>query len=52
MCIRDSGGGAVALTNQTEDFSNNLCGWLVHDEGLLIVRLPLVAIRDLSLIHI
>ena len=41
-----NGGGAVALTNQTEDFPDNLCGWLVHDEGLLIVRLPLVAIRD------
>ena len=41
-----NGGGAVALTNQTEDFSDNLCGWLVHDEGLLIVRLSLVAIRD------
>ena len=35
-----------ALTYQPEDFSDNLCGWLVHDEGLLIVRLPLVTIRD------
>ena len=30
-----NGGGAVALTNQTEDFPDNLCGWRVHDEVCL-----------------
>ena len=35
-----------ALTYQTEDFPDNLCGRLVHDKGLFIARLPLVTIRD------
>ena len=41
-----NGCGTVALASQTKDFPDNLCGWLVHDKGLLIVRLPLVAIRN------
>jgi len=41
-----NGCGTVALASQTENFSDNLCGWLIHDKGLLIVRLSLVAIGD------
>ena len=35
-----------ALTHQPEDFPDNLCGWLVHDKGLLIARFSLIAIGD------
>ena len=35
-----------ALTYQPEDFPDNLCGWLVHDKGLLIARFSLIAIGD------
>ena len=41
-----NGCGAVALAGQAEDFSDNLCGRLVHDKGLLIARLSLVAVWD------
>ena len=33
-----------SLTYQPEDFPDNLCGWFVHDKGLLIARFSLVAI--------
>ncbi len=41
-----NGCGTVALASQTEYFTDNLCGRLVHDKGLLIVRLPLIAIGN------
>ena len=41
-----NGCGTVALASQTEYFTDNLCGRLVHDKGLLVVRLSLVAVGN------
>ena len=41
-----NGCGTVALASQTKDFPDNLCGRLVHDKGLFVVWLSLVAVGN------